>query len=492
MNTAFKPWQYNAIICVTYFVLAVFTMQVLKTLAAWPPAGVALAGVMIFGRNAWIGIAIGTFLVVTYHFHLVGQDPFALQHLIINASTTAGNTLAALCAYWVINKKLLQQNLLTSVAGLANIFIVACIAIGLVSALFGVGIYYVVGLSWFDGLYMGILNWTISNALAAIVIAPALYFLWQGWPHKFTLEKLCPVMIVTMIIVIICYLVFGPSYAEYSHPILQPALLLFPLLYSAIKLSPTSTCCMNVLIFFLAWIGSNQGKGYFFQHHPETAEVSMQYFFLFTLSAMLLVQAVFIQRRKEQNQLTSILEHKVEERTKELEQARQEALALSLTDPLTQIYNRRGFFKTVNQQFGQYTRHPVSCALLLLDLDNFKSINDQHGHATGDKVICAVANTLTRHSRDSDICGRIGGEEFVVFLPLTDADSAHSYAERIRHDIEAQHLVYESTNITYTVSIGISELTANDTDIESMLKRADKALYDAKGSGRNQVKFSQH
>ena len=487
MSADFKPWQFNIIICVVYLLFGLFTMQVLKTLAVWPPAGVALAGIMIFGRSAWIGVASGTFLVVNLHFLLNDLDPFTIQHLAINASTTAGNTIAALIAYWIINKRLEQQNLLTSISGLVNVFVVACMAIGMISAVFGVGIYYVVGLEWFDGLYRGVLNWSISNALAAIVIGPALYFLWHGWPHNLKATNIVPLVLLTLTIITICYLVFGPSYAELSLPILQPSLLLFPLLYSAMKLSPTSTSCLNMLVFFLAWIGSNQGWGYFYQHHPQTAEVSMQFFFLFTLSAVLLAQVVFIQRKKEQQKLTSLLEQKVEERTCELENAKQEALALSVTDPLTQLFNRRGFFKTVKQQFSQYKRYPGSCALLLLDLDEFKSINDNYGHATGDEVLRMTAGLLAQHSRESDICGRIGGEEFVVFLPRTDASDGLALANRIREDIAEQTLTSDNQKVTFTVSIGVSALKEDDTSIESLLKRADKALYLAKNLGRNQV-----
>lgn len=489
MNANLTPWQFNSIICILYVLFAAFTMEILKTLAVWPPAGVAVAGVMIFGQRAWLGIALGTFFSVLMYFLINNLNPFSFDHLAINISTTLGNTLAALVAFWITNNRFKKHVLLTSVAGLAKTFVFAGIAIGLVSALFGVGIYYVLGLQWIDGFYLGLLNWSLSNTLAAIVIAPALYFLWQDWPHKMSVENSIQLILLILTIALICYSVFGPTYKHLSLPILQPALLLFPLLYSAIKLSPAATSCLNVVVFFSAWIGSNQRWGYFYHHHPEAAEVSMQFFFLFILSAVLLVQAVFIQRKKEQQRLTAFLEQKVEERTYELEQARQEALALSVTDPLTQLYNRRGFFKAVNEQFSQYLRYADSCALLLLDLDDFKSINDQYGHAVGDKVIEKTAAMLIQHSRESDITGRIGGEEFVVFLPRTDANNALTIAERIRKDIAQQIIATDNHKVTFTISIGVSALTTEDNDIESLLSRSDKALYQAKNSGRNQVQY---
>ncbi|WP_462158565.1 sensor domain-containing diguanylate cyclase [Pseudoalteromonas sp. GB56] len=489
MSAHFKTWQITIIVCFAYLLLGIFTMQVLNTLTVWPPAGIALAGMMIFGRRAWLGVALGTAFVVTYHFYLIDTSPFIAAHLVINVFTTTGNTLAALAAYLIIHGRLDKHDHLSSVSTLVNTFIFACLAIGVISAVFGVGVYSLVGLQWFSGLYMGILNWSISNALAAIVITPALVLTWRNWPHQFSNANFYQFLIVTTITIALCFLIFGPDYAEFSLPVLQPSLLLFPLLYSAIKLSPTSTSCLNMLVFFLAWVGSNQGQGYFYHHHPATAEVTMQFFFLFTLSAVLLVQSVFVQRKEEQRQLTKLLEDKVEARTFELEQAKQDALRLSLTDPLTDLYNRRGFFKAANQVFSQYLRHPGSCALLLFDLDKFKAINDQYGHASGDAVIQKTAQILSDHSRQSDICGRIGGEEFVIFLPMTDSVAAMTLAERIREDIAGQSLTINEHTVRFTASIGVSEIKPTDENIEELLGRADKALYHAKDHGRNQAQF---
>jgi len=198
MNTQLKPWQFNIIVCSVYLLFGLFTMQVLKTLAVWPPAGVALAGLMLFGRKAWLGVASGTCLVVLCYFYLSGLNPFTFKHIAINAATTTGNTLAALTAFWLINRKLKQHTLLTSVTSLARVFIFACIAIGVISALFGVGIYSLVSIEWFNGFYVGILNWSISNALAAIVFTPALYFLWRNWPHPVTPSEFSKLLLLTL------------------------------------------------------------------------------------------------------------------------------------------------------------------------------------------------------------------------------------------------------------------------------------------------------
>ncbi len=489
MKTVLKPWQFNLITCCIYLLFAIFTMQALQTLSTWPPAGVALAAVTLFGRKAWLGVAAGSILSVFYHFYLNNLDPFSFNHLVINLATSTGNTLAALCAFNIMYKQIVLHNPLKRVENVAGTFIFACAAMGMVSAIFGVGIYYVLGLEWFDGLFFGVLNWSISNALAAIAISPALYFLWRRWPHKMTFQNVTQSLLITAITVLCCYLIFGPGYTHFDLPILQPSLLLFPLLYCAMRLSSTLTSCMNMLVFCLAWIGSNQGWGYFYQHHAASAEITLQFFFLFIFAVVLLVQAVFNQRQDEQEELTRLLEQRVEERTCQLEYQKQKALKLAVTDPLTELYNRRGFFKTAHHLFSQYLRHPGSCALLLLDLDKFKLINDNYGHAMGDEVIKNTADILRHFTRESDITGRIGGEEFVVFLPMSTQDDATSLAERIRQAISEQQVTLDNVTVQYTLSIGVSTFDQNDKTLETMLKRADKALYIAKNQGRNQVQY---
>lgn len=490
MEQPFKPWLYNLIVCLVYIILSVLTMQGFETLAVWPSAGVALAGILLFGRNAWPGIAVGTFITVYYYFQLNQSDPLAFDNLAINFSTMFGNTGAALIAYQIVKDNINNRDPFEQVSRLTNKFFFACIAIGLFSALPGVGIYYLLGKEWHDGFALGVVNWTISNSLAAIVITPALYFIWRRWPHRVSVSNVYHVAVLTLLVCFICYLVFGPGHSQVSSSVIQPAILLFPLLYCAIKLSPTITTNMNMLAFFLAWIGTNQQQGYFYSFHPEFAETSMQFFFGFILSAVLVVQAVFAQRKLEQTQLTGILERKVCERTKALEDAKEEALTLAVTDALTGILNRRGFFQTVNQQFGQYLRHPNRCSVLLMDIDRFKNINDEHGHAIGDEAIQATAEIISKNCRTYDVVGRIGGEEFVLFLPMTDIEDANRLAERIRCDIEFYRLIKDKTEIHFTISIGVAEIESRDSKFESMLQRADKALYQSKNAGRNRVSMA--
>ena len=158
---------------------------------------------------------------------------------------------------------------------------------------------------------------------------------------------------------------------------------------------------------------------------------------------------------------------------------------LSVTDPLTDIYNRRELDRVLNQEFqkGQRYGHPFS--VILIDIDHFKVINDTYGHDVGDNTLRAIANTLRDTLRQTDVLGRWGGEEFLIVCPSTDLTGASHLANTLRSRIA--NLALDATK-SVTISIGVASLDTDDTQVSDVLKRADRALYDAKRNGRNQVK----
>jgi diguanylate cyclase (GGDEF)-like protein len=130
--------------------------------------------------------------------------------------------------------------------------------------------------------------------------------------------------------------------------------------------------------------------------------------------------------------------------------------------------------------------HPLS--LLMLDIDFFKRVNDKYGHQTGDIVLKMVADSFKTSLRDTDICGRMGGEEFAILLPETNAEKALEIANRLLSTIAATEINLLDTKLQVTVSIGLSALTSNQDSIDLLISKADKALYEAKNTGRNRVR----
>ena len=163
----------------------------------------------------------------------------------------------------------------------------------------------------------------------------------------------------------------------------------------------------------------------------------------------------------------------------ELNQALHE---LARTDPLTGLRNRRAFDDSLGLEIAavERTRSPLS--LLVLDVDHFKQINDSFGHDAGDKVLRSIAQVLSGCVRIIDIVARVGGEEFAVILPHTDAQGAHEVAQRMRVAVAQASWLGQPT----TISIGAASLRAAET-ADSLFARADAALYAAKKSGRNRV-----
>lgn len=166
-------------------------------------------------------------------------------------------------------------------------------------------------------------------------------------------------------------------------------------------------------------------------------------------------------------------------------------LMMAVTDPLTGIYNRRGFEDLLNREYERSRRYQRSAGLLIFDLDHFKRINDTYGHQAGDEVLVEVAGRCAKLLRKSDILGRFGGEEFIVLLPETDGKSAHETAEKLRRGIEAEPFETGAGTIDVTISVGVASFNAKEEgSIEAITKRVDEALYTAKECGRNQVCFA--
>lgn len=158
---------------------------------------------------------------------------------------------------------------------------------------------------------------------------------------------------------------------------------------------------------------------------------------------------------------------------------------LSVTDPLTDIYNRRELDRVLNQEFQRGQRYGYSFSVILIDIDHFKIINDTYGHDVGDSTLRAIANALRETTRQTDVLGRWGGEEFLIICPSTDLTGASHLANILRDRVA--NLTLQDVK-PVTISIGVASLDANDIKISDILKRADRALYDAKRNGRNQVK----
>jgi len=169
------------------------------------------------------------------------------------------------------------------------------------------------------------------------------------------------------------------------------------------------------------------------------------------------------------------------------EQERQNSLLeeMASIDPLTSCVNRRKFEEVSNLELERSIRYKSDLSFLMLDIDHFKAVNDTYGHAIGDEVLKHFSGVCLEMARNLDVVARVGGEEFVVMLPQTDLEGAFIFAERFRKKIFDATIVIQNQTIKYSVSIGIAVLNETSKDVKTILDKADKALYEAKDTGRN-------
>jgi two-component system, cell cycle response regulator len=163
-------------------------------------------------------------------------------------------------------------------------------------------------------------------------------------------------------------------------------------------------------------------------------------------------------------------------------------LSSALRDSLTKLFNKRYLLDRLDAEIKFARRHSTSVSLLMFDIDHFKHVNDRHGHLAGDAVLVQLAELLTNSVRDEDVVARFGGDEIAMILRAIPADAAMELAGRLRRLVENTVTVYQQLELKITVSVGVGSFPSSDRATpQALIEDADKALYRAKGGGRNRV-----
>jgi len=197
-------------------------------------------------------------------------------------------------------------------------------------------------------------------------------------------------------------------------------------------------------------------------------------------------EKIYYKKKNEEYELN--LEHLIQERTKELECAKERLTDIANKDPLTNLYNRRYFNEVSDMLINISNREKKEFSVLMIDVDRFKVINDTYGHIIGDHVLKELSKILLELTRQSDVVVRYGGEEFVILLPNTKISGATLIAKKIHETIESLEVLINDSILKFTVSIGVTQCDwSGNNNIDILMHRADESLYEAKRSGRNRV-----
>lgn len=184
--------------------------------------------------------------------------------------------------------------------------------------------------------------------------------------------------------------------------------------------------------------------------------------------------------------MTGFLKYRSEKYSQELRKLERDLIT---TDHLTGAYNRRFYDELSNREWNRFKRYKSGYSVTLFDIDFFKNINDTYGHDIGDQVLINLVRNIQGIIRDTDFLIRMGGEEFLVFMPDTLEDDALIIANRINKSVAQNSMDLGEHTLVVTVSAGVSCIRDNDNSVEEIYKRADVALYNAKKEGRNRVKL---
>jgi len=258
--------------------------------------------------------------------------------------------------------------------------------------------------------------------------------------------------------------VYGSSPYEYISFVLIMGLI------TAGALSLSSILSGYTLYFLLMLLP----QLFLFSQYPDSAHHAI------ILLAIIYIPSILILAKSINRNLVKHIED-----NESLAKSVEELHTLSITDGLTEVYNRRHFFETVEHMIELSKRERTAVSLLMLDIDHFKTLNDTYGHQAGDMVLVALAKEIQGMTRSSDIFARIGGEEFALFLYGVSVDEAKQVAQNICTTVEEHAFTYRDKRLDVTVSIGVAEIGKEVNTLDELHHEADKKLYDAKGCGRN-------
>jgi diguanylate cyclase (GGDEF)-like protein len=451
----------------------------------WLPNGILLAALLLVPRRDWpLHLAAAVLAEVA-----ADLPTFTLLQAL---GFTAVNLIECLLAAWLLQRvaRPFALDRLRHV-GLFGLYalVVAC---GL-AAVLGAAIY-AVGASTSTAFWDFWLIWWLGDGLGVLLVTPLLL----GWlqrtrsPLEHRHLEAAALLALTLLLAL---WIFSQAAGSADTFYIRAFLLTLLPVWAAVRFGVRGAASIMLVIAAIAIVATLQGLGPLVAATPKSTALLLQQYLAVQAFTSLALAALLqeLQQRGDRlraahdalDRLNRELEARVEARTRELRLANQNLEELASIDPLTGASNRRHFMELGKAEISRAKRQGLPLSVIMLDIDFFKSVNDRFGHEAGDKVLVALAATVHDTLRDGDIFARLGGEEFIIMLPGQGLPDALQMAERLRLLIAQTEMLQCPVRIT--VSAGVAGLTHETKGVGDLLRRADRALYQAKEQGRNQV-----
>jgi diguanylate cyclase (GGDEF)-like protein len=432
--------------------------------AVWPPSGIALAAILLWGPRVWPGIAAGSVLVNLAVALTTASATFHPGSIAIALSIAAGSTVQVLVLAGALRRYVgVSQLFETGPATLA--FTGVSAASCLIASTWGAGSLSFGGAVRPEEFLDTWQTWWLGDLIGMIVFAPVFLTWRQSLLIGRKPRRLAEVVASFALLALSAAVVFAspaPTQGAASPLTFLP---LPCLVWIAFRFRPSGVALAVCLMSVIAVAATAQGLGPFGGEKTSDSLLSLQAFIGLTTVMSLTLAAAVSGHRQSERELRSL--------SVEMEQ-------LALTDELTGLRNRRGFLVLADQSLRMARRAKARCALVFIDLDGLKRINDARGHAAGDALITDAATILTHVFRESDVVARVGGDEFAVLALLDDHDGSTAVNTRLLGAIDKFN-AQAVPSMRVSMSIGIEELSSHsDTPLDVLLSRADRAMYEKK------------
>ncbi len=408
----------------------------------WPPAGIALAAIVLLGYRVWPAILGGAFFA---NFTTTG-------FVWPSVGIAIGNTLEGLLAAYLVNRFARGGRVFDRVGDIIRFTLLAAVLSTTVAASLGVLSLASGGLVSAADAPRVWLTWWLGDAVGDLVIAPFL-ILWIGVKPvpQWTRNQFLEAVALALVTALVTFALFGGLFPSRHYPL---TVVLWPvMIWVAFRFGPREAATAIVIVSAIAISRTLQGTGPFSTYEPHESLVLLQLWTGITAVTSLVLAAVVAVQRDIQGTLR--------------EQA--------VTDPLTGLANHRQLVQALEAEIRRSRRTAQPLAVVLLDLDGLKQINDRYGHLAGSLAIRRVAEALLGSCRATDTPARFGGDEFALVLPETGEAAAWHVARGV-----ADRLATDAEKPNLSISVGVAVYPGHGETVEALLNAADVVLYETK------------